>query len=61
MWLVVVDLDVRSFVVEVRSQSGNSAPVSLCQANVFLCPHKKEQGPTAQLFPSEVKVLAKRK
>ena len=54
-------LGVRSFVVEVRSQSGNRVPVNLCQANVFLCSHKKGQGPKAQLFPSEVKLLAKRK
>ena len=54
-------LGVRSFVPEVRSQSGNDVPVNLHQTNVILCSDKKGQGLKAQLFPSEVKDLAKRR
>ena len=54
-------LGVRSFVPEVRSQSGNDVPVNLHQTNVILCSDKKGQGPKAQLLPSKVLVLAKRR
>ena len=47
-------LGVRSFVLEVRSQSGNDAPINLHQRRVILCSDKKGPGPQAQLFPSEV-------
>ena len=64
MWLVVANfklLGVRSFVLEVRSWSGNNVPVNFCQTNVFLCPDKKGQGPKAQLSATKVPVLAKRR
>ena len=54
-------LDIRSFVLEVRSWSGNDVPVNLCPKNVILCPEKKGQSPKAQLLPSKVPVLAKRR
>ena len=54
-------LGVRSFVLEVRSWSGNNVPVNLHQTNVILCSDKKGQGPKAQLSPSKVQVLAKRR
>ena len=54
-------LGVRSFVLEVRSWSGNDVPVNLCQINVILYPDKKGQSPKAQLSPSKVPVLAKRR
>ena len=53
-------LGVRSFVLEVRSWSGNDVPVNLHRANVILCSDKKGQGLTAQFSPSKVQVLAKR-
>ena len=52
---------VRSFVPEVRSRSGNNVPVNLCQINFILYPDKKGQSPKAQLSPSKVPVLAKRR
>ena len=54
-------LGVRSFVLKVRSRSGNDGPVNLHPTNVILCSDKKGQGPKAQLSPSEVQVLAKRR
>ena len=54
-------LGVRAFVLQVRSWSGSDVPVNLYQMNVILCPDKKEQGPKAQLAPSKVPVLAKRR
>ena len=53
-------LDIRSFVLEVRSGSGNDIPVSLYQMNVILCPDKLRQGSKVQLSHSRVPVLAKR-
>ena len=52
---------VRSFVLEVSSWSGSNVPIHLYQRNVILCPDKKEQSPKAQLLPSKVPVLAKRR
>ena len=54
-------LGVRSFVLEVRSWSGNDVPENLYQMNVILCPDEKGQSPEAQLLPSKVPVLAKRR
>ena len=54
-------LGVRSFALEVRSWSGNHVPINLYQVNVTLCPDKKGQGPRAQLSPSKVSFLAKRR
>ena len=54
-------LGVRAFLLEVRSQSGNDLLVTLYQTNVILCSNKKRQAPKAQLSPSKVQVLAKRK
>ena len=54
-------LGVRAFLLEVRSWSGNDLLVSLYQTNVILCSDKKRQGLKAQLSPSQVQVLAKRK
>ena len=54
-------LDIRSFVLEVRSWSGNDVPVNLCQKNVILCPEKKGQRSKAQPSPSKVPVLVKRR
>ena len=54
-------LRVRSFVLEVRSRSGNDVPVSLYQMDVIICPDKKGQSPKAQLSPSKAPVLAKRR
>ena len=54
-------LGVRAFLLEVRSWSGNDLLVSLYQTNVILCSDKKRQGLKAQLSPSKVQVLAKRK
>ena len=54
-------LDVRSFVLEVRSWSGNDVPVNLYQTNVIPCSDKKGQGPKTKLSPSEVQGPAKRK
>ena len=42
-------LGVRSFVLEVRSWSGNDVPENLYQMNVILCPDEKGQSPKAQL------------
>ena len=47
-------LRVRSFVLEVRSKSGNGVPVNLHQTNTTLCSDKKGEGPKAQLSPFEV-------
>ena len=41
-------LGVRSFVLKVRSRSGNDGPVNLHPTNVILCSDKKGQGPKAQ-------------
>ena len=54
-------LGVRSFVLKVRSWSGNDVPVYLYQMNVILCPDQKGQSPKAQPSPSKVQVLAKRR
>ena len=54
-------LGVRPFVLKVRSWSGNDVPVNLYQKNVILCPDKKGQSPKAQLLPSKVPVLTKRR
>lgn len=54
-------LGVRFFVLEVRSWSGNDVLVILYEMNVILCSDKKGQGPKAQLLPSKVLVLAKRR
>ena len=52
-------LDIRSFVLEVRSWSHNDVPVNLYQMNVILCPDQKGQSPKAQLSPSKVLALTK--
>ena len=52
---------VRSFVLEAQSWSGNYVPVNLYQVNAILCSDKKGWGPQAQLSPSEVQILAKRR
>ena len=52
---------VRSFVLEVWSWSGNDVPVNLYQMNVILCPDQKGQSPKAQLSPSKVPILPKRR
>ena len=54
-------LGVSSFVLEVRSWSGNDVPVNLYQMNVILCPDQKGQSPKAQPSPSKVQVKAKRR
>ena len=54
-------LDVRSLVPEVRSWSSNDVPINLYQMNVILCPDQKGQSCKAQLSPSKVPVLAKRR
>ena len=54
-------LGVRSFILEVRSWSGNAAPVNLYQRNGILCFDQKGQSPKAQLSPSKAPVLAKRR
>ena len=54
-------LGVRSFVLKVKSWSANDVPVNLYQMNVILCPDEKGQSPKAQLLPSRVPVLAKRR
>ena len=54
-------LAVRSFVLEVRSWSGNDVPVYLYQMNVILSLDQKGQSPKAQPSPSKVQVLAKRR
>ena len=54
-------LGVRSFVLEVRSRSGNHVPVNLYQMNIILCSDKKGKGPQAQLSPSRVLDLAKKR
>ena len=54
-------LGVRSFVLEVRSWSGNDVPENLYQMNVILCPDQKGQSPNAQLSPSKLPALAKRR
>ena len=50
-------LGVRSFVLEVRSWSGNDVPENLYQMNVILSPDQKGQSCKAQLSPSKVLVL----
>ena len=42
--------DVRSFVLEVRSCSGNDFPVNLYQMNVILCLDKKDKVPRHLVF-----------
>ena len=54
-------LGVRSFVLEVRSRSGIHVPVNLYQMNVILCSDNKGKGPQAQLSPSRVLDMAKRR
>ena len=54
-------LGVRSFVLEVRSQSASHVPINLHQTNVILCFDKKGQCHKTQLSPSEVLVLAQRR
>ena len=49
-------LGVRSFVLEVRSWSGNHVPINLYQMNVILCLYKKGQGTKALLVLSKVSV-----
>ena len=44
-----------------RSWKGYQVPVNLTKTNVILCSDEKEQGPKAQLSPSEIQVLAKRR
>ena len=53
-------LGVRSFVLEVRSQSANHVPINH-QTNAILCSDKKGQCHKTQLSPSEVLVLAQRR
>jgi hypothetical protein len=46
---------VRSFVLEVRSWSGNDVPVNLYQINVILCLNKEEKSQATaftQQYPS---------
>ena len=47
-------IGVRSFILEVRSWSGNAAPLNLYQRNGILCLDRKGQGPKAQLSLSKV-------
>ena len=54
-------LGVRSFILEVRSWSGNASPVNLYQRNGILCLDREGQGPKAQLSPSKAPVLAKKR
>ena len=54
-------LAVRSFVLEVQSWSSNNVPVNLYRINVVLRPDGKKQSPKAQLSPSKVPGLAKRR
>ena len=54
-------LGVRSFVLKVRSWSDNDVPENLYQMNIILCLDQKGQSPKAQLLPSKVPVLAKRR
>ena len=51
-------LGVRSFVLEVRSWSGNKVPVNLHHTNVLLCSDKKGHGLRTHTSLSEVAVLA---
>ena len=53
-------LDVRSFVLEVRSWSGNDVLINLFLMNVIVC-SDKEQSPKAQFSPSKGPVRAKRR
>lgn len=48
-------------ILEVRSQSGEDVPVNPYQTNVLLHPDNKVPSPRAQLSPSKVQVLAKRR
>ena len=54
-------IGVRSFILEVRSWSGNAAPLNLYQRNGILCLDRKGQRPKAQLSLFKVPVLAKRR
>ena len=54
-------LGVRSFVLKVRSWSDNDVPENLYQMNIILCLDQKGQSPKAQLLPSKIPVLAKRR
>ena len=47
----------RACVPEVRSQSGNDAPVNLHRVTIILCSDKKRHGPQGQPSPSEVQPL----
>ena len=61
MRLVVANLLVRSFVLEVRSWPGDDVSVNHYQMNVVLWLDKKGQGAKVQLSPCKVLVLAKRR
>ena len=55
MYLVVEDFGVRSFVLKVRSWSGNDVLVNLYQLNVVLCLDKKGKSQATaftQQYPS---------
>ena len=54
-------LAVRSCVLEVKSWSDNNVSVNPYLTNVILCSDKKGQGLQAQLSPSEVQILLKRR
>ena len=54
-------LGVKSFVLEVRSWSGNNVSVNPYQMNVYSLSWQEKQGPKAQLSPSKVLILAKRR
>ena len=54
-------LGAKSFVLEVKAQSGNDVPVNLHQTNIILCSDKKGQVSKVQLSPSKVQALAKRR
>ena len=51
----------RSYVLEVRSWSGNDVPINLHQTNVIFCSNKKGPGLKARLSSSEVPILAERR
>ena len=51
-------LGVRSFVLEIWSQTENHVPINLHQTNVILCSNKKGHGSEAPLSLSEVQVMA---
>ena len=53
-------LGVRSFVLEVRSLSGNNVPVNLYQTMLFSVLTRKGKVPRHNFHPSKVSVLAKK-